>query len=72
MKQVPLPKKGMLKEEVLSLLHSFKAGDSDWHQGRPFGLVHYAEQEAEELGLAEKLKGRGWHLHASIGRPVCI
>lgn len=49
MKQVPLPKKGMPKEEVLSLLRSFKAGDSDWHQGRLFGLVYYAGREVEEL-----------------------
>ena len=49
MKQIPLPKKGMPKEEVLSLLRSFKAGDSDWHKGRLFGLVYYAEQEVEEL-----------------------
>jgi len=49
MKQLPLPKKGMPKEEVLSLLRSFKAGDSDWHQGRLFGLVYYAGQEVEAL-----------------------
>jgi len=34
MKAIPLPKKGMPKEEFLSLLRSFKAGDSDWHQER--------------------------------------
>lgn len=52
MKQLPLPQKGMSKEEVLSLLHSFKAGDSDWHQGRLFGLVYYAGREVEELAKA--------------------
>lgn len=49
MKQIPLPKKGMPQEEVLSLIRSFKAGDSDWHRGRLFGLVYYAGQEVEEL-----------------------
>jgi hypothetical protein len=47
MKQMPFPKKGMPKEEVLSLLRSFKADGSDWHQGRLFGLVYYALPEGE-------------------------
>jgi sphinganine-1-phosphate aldolase len=51
-KAIPLPKKGMPKEEVLSLLRSFKSGDSDWHQGRLFGLIYYAGQEVEELAKA--------------------
>lgn len=42
----------MTKEEVLSLLHSFKAGDADWHQGRLFGLIYYAGLEVEELAKA--------------------
>lgn len=49
MKQIPLPQRGMPKEAVLSLLRSFKADDSDWHQGRLFGLVYYAGEEVEEL-----------------------
>lgn len=52
MKAIPLPKKGMPKEEVLSLLRSFKADDSDWHRGRLFGLIYYAGQEVEELAKA--------------------
>jgi glutamate/tyrosine decarboxylase-like PLP-dependent enzyme len=49
MKQLSLPKKGMKKEEVLSLLRSFKSGDSDWHDGRLFGLVYYAGEDVEDL-----------------------
>jgi len=49
MKAIPLPKKGMPKKDVLSLLRSLKAGDSDWHQGRLFGLVYFAGQEVEAL-----------------------
>ncbi|MBM4314057.1 MAG: aspartate aminotransferase family protein [Deltaproteobacteria bacterium] len=51
-KAIPLPKKGMTKEEVLSLLRSLKAGDADWHQGRLFGLIYYAGPEVEELAKA--------------------
>jgi glutamate/tyrosine decarboxylase-like PLP-dependent enzyme len=47
-----IPKKGRAKEEVLSLLRSFKAGDTDWHQGRLFGLIYYAGREVEELAQA--------------------
>lgn len=49
MKQLSLPKKGMPKEEVLSLLRSFKSGDSDWHQGHMFGLIYYGGQDVEEM-----------------------
>jgi glutamate/tyrosine decarboxylase-like PLP-dependent enzyme len=49
MRQIPFPPKGMPKEDVLSLLRSFKCGDSDWHEGRLFGLVYYAGQEVEEM-----------------------
>lgn len=49
MKKLPFPPKGMAKEDVLSLLRSFKAGDSDWHEGRLFGLVYYAGGEVEEM-----------------------
>ncbi len=49
MKQLSIPEKGMSKEEVLSLLHSFKSGDSDWHQGHLFGLIYYAGQDVEEM-----------------------
>jgi sphinganine-1-phosphate aldolase len=49
MKQLALPKKGKSKEEVLSLLRSFKSGDSDWHEGRLFGLVYYAGEDVEEM-----------------------
>ena len=48
-KQLSLPKKGKSKEEVLSLLRSFKAGDSDWHDGHLFGLVYYAGKEVEDM-----------------------
>ncbi len=49
MKQLTLPKKGKSEEEVLSLLRSFKSGDSDWHDGRLFGLVYYAGQDVEDM-----------------------
>src|SRR5512135_1362633 len=49
MRRLFLPKKGMPKEDVLSLLRSFKAGDSDWHDGRMFGLIYYAGREVEEM-----------------------
>ncbi len=39
----------MAKEEVLSLLHSLKSGDSDWHEGRMFGLIYYAGRDVEEM-----------------------
>ncbi|HSR13723.1 MAG TPA: aspartate aminotransferase family protein [Thermodesulfobacteriota bacterium] len=44
-----LPKTGKTKEEVLSLLRSFKSGDSEWHDGRLFGLIYYAGAEVEEM-----------------------
>jgi sphinganine-1-phosphate aldolase len=49
LKQLSLPQKGMSKEKVLALLQSFKSGDSDWHQGRMFGLIYYAGQDVEEM-----------------------
>ena len=49
MKQLTLPKKGKSKGEILSLLRSFKGGDSDWHDGRLFGLVYYAGEEVEDM-----------------------
>jgi sphinganine-1-phosphate aldolase len=49
MKQIPFPLKGMPQADVLSLIRSFKAGDSDWHEGRLFGLIYYAGQEVEEM-----------------------
>jgi sphinganine-1-phosphate aldolase len=49
MKRLSLPKKGMPKEDVLSMLRSFKSGDSDWHEGRLFGLVYYAGEDVEEM-----------------------
>jgi sphinganine-1-phosphate aldolase len=49
MKQLTLPEKGKSKEEVLSLLKSFKSGDSDWHDGRLFGLIYYAGQDLEDM-----------------------
>jgi sphinganine-1-phosphate aldolase len=49
MKPIPFPQQGMPKEDVLSLLRSFKSGDSDWHEGRLFGLIYYAGQEVEEM-----------------------
>ncbi len=49
MKRLSLPEKGLPKEKVLSLLRSFKAGDSDWHDGRMFGLIYYAGREVEEM-----------------------
>ncbi|NWF55881.1 MAG: aspartate aminotransferase family protein [Syntrophaceae bacterium] len=49
MKQLTLPEKGKSKEEILSLLHSFKSGDSDWHEGRLFGLIYYAGQDVEDM-----------------------
>jgi sphinganine-1-phosphate aldolase len=48
-KQLSLPKKGKSKDEVLLLLRSFKSEDSDWHDGRLFGLVYYAGEDVEEL-----------------------
>jgi sphinganine-1-phosphate aldolase len=50
MKPLTLPQKGRSKEEVLSLIRSFKAGDSDWHDGHLFGLVYYAGQDVEDMG----------------------
>jgi len=49
MKPMSLPKKGMAKEEVLSLLRSFKSGDSDWHDGHLFGLIYYAGEDVEDM-----------------------
>jgi sphinganine-1-phosphate aldolase len=49
MEQLVLPKKGKSKEKVLSLLRSFKSGDSDWHDGRLFGLVYYAGEDVEDM-----------------------
>ena len=49
MKQLTLLEKGKSKEEVLSLLRSFKSGDSDWHDGRLFGLVYYAGEDVEDM-----------------------
>jgi sphinganine-1-phosphate aldolase len=49
MKQLMLPKKGKSRKEVLSLLRSFKSGDSDWHDGHLFGLVYYAGEDVEDM-----------------------
>ncbi len=49
MKQLVLPKQGKSKEEVLSLLRSFKSGDSDWRDGHLFGLVYYAGEDVEDM-----------------------
>ena len=49
MGQISLPKKGMSKEEVLSNLESFKAGDVKWHDGQLFGLIYEAGPDVENL-----------------------
>jgi glutamate/tyrosine decarboxylase-like PLP-dependent enzyme len=49
MGQISLPKKGMSKEEVLSNLKSFKAGDVKWHEGQLFGLIYEAGLDVEDL-----------------------
>lgn len=49
MKQLPFPPKGMAKADLLSLLRSFKAGDSDWRAGRLFGLIYHAGRDVEEM-----------------------
>jgi sphinganine-1-phosphate aldolase len=49
MGQISLPKKGMSKDEVLSNLESFKAGDVKWHEGQLFGLIYEAGLDVEDL-----------------------
>ncbi len=49
MGQISLPEKGMSKEEVLSNLESFKAGDVKWHEGQLFGLIYEAGLDVEDL-----------------------
>ena len=49
MGQISLPQKGMLKEEVLNTLKSFKSDDVNWHEGQLFGLVYEAGPEVEAL-----------------------
>ena len=49
MGQISLPEKGMSKEDVLSSLESFKAGDVKWHEGQLFGLIYEAGQDVEDL-----------------------
>lgn len=49
MKPIPFPPKGLPKEHVLSLIRAFKKEDSNWRQGRLFGLVYYAGQDVEEM-----------------------
>src|SRR4030067_2024260 len=39
----------MTKDKVLCLRGSVNPGDSDWHQGRMFGLIYYAGPEVEEM-----------------------
>ena len=49
MGQISLPEKGISKEDVLSNLKSFKAGDVKWHEGQLFGLIYEAGQDVEDL-----------------------
>jgi sphinganine-1-phosphate aldolase len=47
-----LPPAGMSKEKVLSLLRARRSDDSDWHQGRLFGLIYYAGKDVEQMAGA--------------------
>lgn len=49
MKKLKLPEKGWPKEELLAKLRSFKMPDADWHAGRMFGLIYYADEDLEEI-----------------------
>lgn len=44
-----LPPKGMSSGDVMAALKGMKAGDHDWHAGRTFSLVYFADDEVEEL-----------------------
>ncbi len=44
-----LPAKGVPREELLSIMHDFRADDSDWKNARTWSLVYYAGEELTDL-----------------------
>ncbi len=44
-----LPRRGMVREELLAHLEELKRGDADWHGGRTFSLVYHAGDDVDAV-----------------------
>jgi sphinganine-1-phosphate aldolase len=49
MSQIPLPEKGMLKDELFTRLKGLHSEDTDWHKGRMFSLIYNAGPDVEQV-----------------------
>lgn len=49
MSRIKLPPKGTSRDKIFSRLKSLKENDSDWKDGRMFGLIYHASDEIEEI-----------------------
>src|SRR5437762_4899873 len=49
MPSLPLPARGLTKDEVLRRMRALKAHDARWREGKTFSLVYFASDEVSEL-----------------------
>lgn len=49
MPTMPMPEKGISRDDLMARLHALKAHDADWRRGRMFGLIYQAGGDLEEV-----------------------
>ena len=49
MSNLPFPKQGLPREDILSSMRAARDHDIQWHRGRVFGLVYHINDEIDEL-----------------------